>query len=74
MGETIESMINALKTKVDILEDKIIYNDIDFNGNLEQIKDMSDKEEKERILYILEYLKINAEHYINKIKESDNKC
>ena len=46
MGETIESMINALKTKVDILEDKIIYNDIDFNGNLEQIKDMSDKEEK----------------------------
>ncbi len=69
MGETIESMINALKTKVDILEDKIIYNDIDFNGNLEQIKDMSDKEEKERILYILEYLKINAEHYINKIKE-----
>lgn len=69
MGETIESMINGLKTKVDILEDKIIYNDIDFNGNLEQIKDMSDKEEKERILYILEYLKINAEHYINKIKE-----
>lgn len=69
MGETIESMINALKTKVDILEDKIIYNDTDFNGNLEQIKDMSDKEEKERILYILEYLKINAEHYINKIKE-----
>lgn len=69
MGETIESMINALKTKVDILEDKIIYNDMDFNGNLEQIKDMSDKEEKERILYILEYLKINAEHYINKIKE-----
>lgn len=69
MGETIESMINVLKTKVDILEDKIIYNDIDFNGNLEQIKDMSDKEEKERILYILEYLKINAEHYINKIKE-----
>lgn len=69
MGETIESMINALKTKVDILEDKIIYNDIDFNGNLEQIKDMSDKEEKERILYLLEYLKINAEHYINKIKE-----
>ena len=69
MGETIESMINGLKTKVDTLEDKIIYNDIDFNGNLEQIKDMSDKEEKERILYILEYLKINAEHYINKIKE-----
>lgn len=69
MGETIESMINALKMKVDILEDKIIYNDIDFNGNLEQIKDMSDKEEKERILYILEYLKINAEYYINKIKE-----
>lgn len=69
MGETIESMINALNTKIKILEDKMIYNNINFSGNLEQIKDMRDKEEKERILYILEYLKISSEHYINKIKE-----
>lgn len=70
MGETIESMINVLQTQVSILTDKIVYNNLHFSGNLDQIKDMKDKDEKERILYILEHLKINTEHYINKIKEN----
>lgn len=69
MGETIESMINVLQTKVTMLTDKVIYNNLHFSDNLDAIKNMKDKEEKERILYILEHFKIDVEHYINKIKE-----
>lgn len=68
MGETIESMINVLQTQIEFLKDKVKYNDLCLRGNLEQFKNL-DKEEKERVIYILGNIKINAEHYINKIKE-----
>ena len=63
MGETIESMINVLETQIEFLK----YNNLDLQGSLEQFKNL-DKDEKQRLLYVLEHLKINAEHYINKIK------
>ena len=69
MGETIESMICVLESQVEFLKDKVKYNSLNLQGNLEQFKDMKDKDEYKRVLYILEALKINAEHYINKIKE-----
>ncbi len=69
MGETIESMICVLESQVEFLKDKVKYNNLDLQGNLEQFKDMKDKDEYKRVLHILEALKINAEHYINKIKE-----
>ena len=68
MGETIESMINVLESEIDFLKDKVKYNNLDLQGNLEQFKDMKDKDEYKRVLHILEALKINSEHYINKIK------
>ncbi len=67
MGETIESMIQVLQTEVDFIKDKVKFNNLSLNGNLEQFKNL-DKDEKQRLLYVLEHLKINAEHYINKIK------
>ncbi len=67
MGETIESMIQVLQTEVDFIKDKVKFNNLSLNGNLEQFKNL-DKEEKQRLLYVLEHLKINVEHYINKIK------
>ena len=67
MGETIESMINVLETQIEFLKDKVKYNNLDLQGSLEQFKNL-DKDEKQRLLYVLEHLKINAEHYINKIK------
>lgn len=67
MGETIESMIQVLQSGVDFIKYKIKFNDLCLSGNLEQFKNL-DKDEKQRLLYCLEHLKINAEHYINKIK------
>ena len=67
MGETIENMIQVLQTKVDFIKDKVKLNNLSLNGNLEQLKNL-DKDEKQRLLYVLEHLKINIEHYINKIK------
>ena len=68
MGETIESMINVLKSQIEFLKDKVKYNNLCSRGSLDQFKNL-DKEEKERVIYILGDIKINAEHYINKIKE-----
>ena len=67
MGETIKSMIQVLQTEVDFIKYKVKFNNLSLNGNLEQFKNL-DKDEKQRLLYCLEHLKINAEHYINKIK------
>ena len=69
MGENIENMINVLETEIDILKDKIKYNNLE--GSLTNISNMKDKDEKKRILYILNCLKKNAEHYINKIESED---
>lgn len=67
MGETIESMIQVLQTEVNFIKDKVKFHNLSLNGNLEQFKNL-DKDEKQRLLYVLEHLKINVEHYINKIK------
>lgn len=69
MGETVESMINVLETKVMVLKDKIEGNNIRLDGSLEQFKNLKDKDEKERFINLLEYMKIDVEHYINKMKE-----
>lgn len=71
MGENIENMINVLETDIDILKDKIKYNNLE--GSLTNISNMKDIDEKKRILYILNCLKKNAEHYINKIEREDSK-
>lgn len=68
MVETIESMINVLESQIEFLKDKIKYNNLCTRGNLEQFKNL-DKEERERVIYILRNIKINAEHYINKIEK-----
>ena len=68
MGETIENMINVLESEIDFLKDKVKYNNLDLQGDLEQFKDMKDKDEYKRVLHILKALKINSEYYINKIK------
>lgn len=67
MGENIENMINVLETDIEILKDKIKYNNLE--GSLTNISNMKEKEEKKRILYILNCLRKNAEHYIRKIEE-----
>ena len=46
MGETIESMIQVLQTEVDFIKDKVKFNNLSLNGNLEQFKKL-DKDEQE---------------------------
>lgn len=67
MGENIENMINVLETDIEILKDKIKYNEL--KGEIRNIGKMKDKDEKKRIIYILDCLRKNAEHYIKKIEE-----
>lgn len=67
MGENIENMINVLETDIEILKDKIKYNEL--KGEIRNIGKMKDKDEKKRIIYILDCLRKNAEHYIRKIEE-----
>ena len=67
MGENIENMINVLETNIEILKDKIKYNEL--KGEIRNIGKMKDKDEKKRIIYILDCLRKNAEHYIRKIEE-----
>ena len=69
MGENIENMINVLETEIDILKDKIEYNNLE--GSLTNISNMKDKVERKRILYMLNCLKKSAEHYINKIESEE---
>ena len=45
MGETIESMINVLKSQIEFLKDKVKYNNLCSRGSLDQFKNL-DKEEK----------------------------
>lgn len=67
MGENIENMINVLETDIEILKDKIKNNEL--KGEIKNIGKMRDKDEKKRIVYILDCLRKNAEHYIRKIEE-----
>ena len=67
MGENIENMINVLETDIEILKDKIKHNEL--KGEIRNIGKMKDKDEKKRIIYILDCLRKNAEHYIRKIEE-----
>lgn len=70
MGENIENMINVLETDIEILKDKIKHNEL--KGEIRNIGKMKDKDEKKRIIYILDCLRKNAEHYIRKIEELED--
>ena len=69
-------IIIAIYIGVNILLKNVVLPEIDFSKDKiyslsqetrDKLKNL-DKDEKQRLLYVLEHLKINVEHYINKIK------
>lgn len=68
MEENIETMLNILETKIEIIKDKIRWNNLCLRGSINNLRDMKDKEKKQRIINCLIYLSNSAEHYAKYIK------